>query len=86
MSYRERLNAFTRSSRHRRLRFLVAIFATLHLIGNIAAIIHGRSIGLYAEPSLFRVTVAYWVGFTIVFWIVVYVACRFAMPLFGRKQ
>jgi hypothetical protein len=86
MTYRDRLAAFTKSSRHRRMRLLVMVFATLHIAGNVFVIMRGRAQGMYAGESMLQTTIVYWIAVTLVFWAIVYVVCRFTMPLFEKRR
>lgn len=87
MSYRESFAAFGKTARHKRLVFMVTIVAILHLIGNVIIVNWGQEAALYSsDPELHRATLGYWVAFTIVFWLVVYLLCRFIFPLFVARS
>lgn len=85
MAYRDRLAAFKTSQHHRRMRFMVMVFAALHVAGNAVLIIRGHAQGRYVGESLLQMTIVYWVAVTLVFWALVYLVCRFAIPLFSGK-
>lgn len=85
-NYRDRLATYTKSARHWRVRVMVIVVATLHILANVFIIIRGYAQGSYREESMFRLTLVYWIAATLVFWTIVYLVCRFTIPFFRRQE